>query len=216
MKIDIICSSASHPINSSLEAWRSIKGASHSIDILRRKKDAKGGDILFLISCVEIVEATIRARYAATIVLHASDLPEGRGWSPFVWQVAGGAKQVVVCALEAADSVDTGAIWAKTTIEIKGDEDINALNKSLFAAQIELMDKIVDRFADLKPQSQSPGPGTWYRRRTPEDSRLDPEKSIAAQFDLLRVCDPDRYPAFIEYRGRKFKITLERMDDKDD
>lgn len=215
MKIDIICSSESHPINGVLEAWRFKKSAEHSINVLRRKKDASGGDILFLVSCHEIVEAEVRSLYSATIVLHASDLPNGRGWSPYVWQVADGAEKVVVCALEAVDEVDTGPIWAKTTIEIKGDEDVNVLHRLLFAAEIELIDKIVDQFADLEPVPQSSEAGSWYRRRTPQDSRLDPEKSIASQFDLLRVCDPDRYPAFVEYRGRKFKITLEQMDEGD-
>ena len=50
------------------------------------------------------------------------------------------------------------------------------------------------------------------KRRTPADSRLDPDKSIAEQFELLRVVDNQRYPAFFDHRGRRYRITIEKVD----
>jgi methionyl-tRNA formyltransferase len=49
---------------------------------------------------------------------------------------------------------------------------------------------------------------TYYRKRIPEDSRIDPCGSIAGQFDLLRVADPERYPAFFDFRGHRYEIRL--------
>ena len=34
------------------------------------------------------------------------------------------------------------------------------------------------------------------------------------QFDLMRTCDPNRYPAFFELYGKKYKIILEKCSKK--
>ena len=53
-----------------------------------------------------------------------------------------------------------------------------------------------------------------YPRRTPDDSNVNIHKSLAEQFDLIRVADPERYPAFFEFRGRKYICRLEVFDDE--
>ena len=69
-----------------------------------------GGDILFLISCNEPISKDVRALFRATLVIHASDLPLGRGWSPHIWQVLEKKRFIKVTLLEAADLVDSGSI----------------------------------------------------------------------------------------------------------
>ena len=59
----------------------------------------------------------------------------------------------------------------------------------------------------IKPISQSGCP-TFYGRRTPKDSQLDVNKTIAEQFNLLRVCDNLRYPAYFEYMGNKYILKI--------
>jgi methionyl-tRNA formyltransferase len=54
------------------------------------------------------------------------------------------------------------------------------------------------------------GESTFYKRRKPEHSRLDVNKTIAEQFNLLRVADNERYPAFFELQGKKYKIKIEK------
>ena len=68
-----------------------------------------------------------------------------------------------------------------------------------------------EHFNSVKPKQQdmSLSP-SYYSKRTPSDSELDPKKSIADQFDLIRVCDPDRFPAYFQLRGSEYKIRLER------
>jgi hypothetical protein len=53
------------------------------------------------------------------------------------------------------------------------------------------------------------GEPSFYKKRTPGDSRLDPQKSLAEQFNLLRVVDNDRYPAFFEWNGRRYNLKIE-------
>jgi len=52
------------------------------------------------------------------------------------------------------------------------------------------------------------GKGSFYKRRGARDSRLDISKTIAEQFDLLRVVDNDIYPAFFKYKGQKYFLKV--------
>lgn len=77
------------------------------------------------------------------------------------------------------------------------------------------MDFALCSYGTTLGQQQATGVGsTYFRRRTPHDSRVDPHKTIAEQFDLIRVCDPVRFPAFFEFRGNRYKLKLERMNDE--
>jgi hypothetical protein len=53
------------------------------------------------------------------------------------------------------------------------------------------------------------GDPTFYRRRRASDSRLDPDLTLGEQFELLRVVDNERYPAFFDFRGRRFVLRIE-------
>jgi methionyl-tRNA formyltransferase len=187
----------------------------HEVSLSRKKEELAGGDILFLISCHEIISAQVRARYAATLVIHASDLPIGRGWSPHIWQIIEGKNRIPVTLLEAEDVIDSGAIWAQRYIQLDGHETYEEINAKLFDAEIELMCMAVTGFETNKPRQQDGRVPTMYRKRTPEDSRIDPHKSIAEQFELLRVADPVRFPAFLEFRGHRYFISIFKDKGKD-
>lgn len=211
MKVSILCSSAEHPINAWLEDWATANRGRHEIEIIRNKRDASGGELLFLVSCGEIVNAEDRSRYMRTLVIHASNLPDGRGWSPHVWQIVDGASEITVTLLEAEDNVDSGAIWKQLRITIDPSWLYDEINTALFEAELELMDYATINFDSAEPRQQADRPHSYYRKRTLEDSRIDPKRSIAEQFNLIRVCDPVRFPAFFEWNGRKYRLIVERF-----
>jgi methionyl-tRNA formyltransferase len=212
MKITILCSSINHPIYKSLVEWVEKKSVENDIKLISHKEELDGGDILFLVSCTEIIEKKYREKYVKTLVIHASDLPSGRGWSPLVWQVLEGKKDLVMTLLEAEDSVDSGDIWKKTHFNIPKDALFDEINTILFNEELGLMDFAVTNFRSIVPTPQpAAGEVTYYGRRSPEDSQIDANKSIAEQFDLLRVCDPLRYPAFFDMHGCRYKLTLEKI-----
>ena len=51
---------------------------------------------------------------------------------------------------------------------------------------------------------------TYYPKRTPDDSEVDPDKSLRDLFNQIRVCDPNRYPAFFELHGIRYTIELKK------
>jgi len=212
MKISILCSSVGHPVNVWLERWVSANGEAHSIELVRKKSGLSGGDLLFLISCGEILKKNDRAAYKKCLVIHASDLPRGRGWSPHIWQIIEGKTMIDVSLIEAEDKVDTGDIWHQVSIEIPKHYLYDEINEAIFDAEIELMNFAVSNFDTVIPKKQSETKSsTYYPLRHPDDSILNPSLSIEKQFDLIRVCDPNRFPAFFELRGEKYKIRLEKV-----
>lgn len=217
MKIDILCTDERHPVNRYLERWVQAWAGDHDLALVRRRVALLGGDILFLVSCSELIPESLRRLYRATLVLHASDLPAGRGWSPHIWELVGGAEKITVSLLEADDPVDSGRIWKKIVVPISRDALWDEINDALFRAEIELMDCAVSKFDAIEPVAQTTDIApSYYRRRTPEDSKIDPDQSIAEQFDRIRVCDPERYPAYFELRGCRYKLTVEKMDERKD
>lgn len=208
LKVSFICSNFEHPVYPVLNDWVAINNHKYDIELVQSSKDLRAqGDFLFLISCSEMIKESTRTRFQHTLVLHASDLPKGKGWSPHIWSVVNGADHITLSLLEAEDLVDSGRIWQKEIIELSGNELFDEINEKLFAAEIKLIEYALEN--DVQPQEQNNEQSTYYKKRTPEDSEIDINASLESQFNLLRVCDPDRFPAFFERNGVRYTLKIE-------
>jgi methionyl-tRNA formyltransferase len=216
MKITVLCTDPAHPVMKRLREWSSqMQSRGHEVALVHGKAELTEGDVLFLVSCSQLIGPGERASYKAALVLHASDLPNGRGWSPYIWDVLEGADEVTICMLEASDPVDTGRIWLRQRFALEGHELLPEINNKLFTAELALMTQVIEEFDRIAPQPQRGNAGPYRRRRIPADSRLDPEKSLAAQFNLLRVVDAERFPAFMDFRGKRYLIKIEKVEDNE-
>ena len=66
----------------------------------------------------------------------------------------------------------------------------------------------------IKKKKQKKITNKFLKKRYPEDSQLNINKSIKSQLNLLRVCDNKRYPAFFHYKKKKFLIKIYDINDK--
>lgn len=213
MKTTILTSSKDHPIFPYLKTWKDENTQDNNIELILSKDDANGGDFLFLISCSEIVSKDIRDKYKHSLVIHASDLPKGRGWSPHIWQVLEGKNNITLTLLEANDAVDSGRIWLQKEITLEGHELYDEINDEIIQKTLSLMSSALSP-NEITPKDQTEDTASYYPKRTPADSAIDISKSIESQFDLLRVSDPDRYPAFFNHKGHKYQIKIEKEKEK--
>ena len=170
---------------------------------------AEAGDFCFCLSLGQLVPAAVRARFRHTLVVHGSDLPRGKGWSPLTWQILAGENRIPVTLFEAAERIDSGPIYAQRWLEFDGHELIDDLRAAQAMATHALCRWYVDHYPDsaAQPRDQQ-GAETLYPRRRPQDSRLDPERPLVEQFNLLRVVDNERYPAFFDWRGRRYTVMI--------
>lgn len=214
MKVDVICTNKTHPINPWLKRWSESFSGGHEINLHSGSSSLAGGDFLFLISCSEVMTKAIRDRYKNVLVLHASDLPEGKGWSPHIWTIINGGNEIVLTLLEAEDSVDSGKIWLKRRLPIPDHFLSNEIEETLFGNEIEMMEDALKFCNSIIPVEQiNKQDSGYYRKRTPADSEIDPSQSISSQFDLIRTCNPTEYPAHFKLRGKKYKLLLEKFDE---
>lgn len=217
MKITVLCSSPEHPVWQALECWIAHQTEQgYEAELVSDVSQLQGGDFLFLVSCTAIVKKEIRDSYRNTLVLHASDLPSGRGWSPYIHEVLAGATRLTITLLEAEDAVDSGRIWLKQTVSLEGYELLPDILDKVTKAELTLMDRAISEFETIVPRDQTADGESYYSRRTPDDSELDPALSLSTQFDLLRVVDNERFPAFFRLNGRKYRLKIEDMGPDED
>jgi methionyl-tRNA formyltransferase len=208
LKVTILCSDPRHPVNEALKAWSLEVAAVAEVRIVSTIADAMAGDFLFLVSCQEVVRLDARRRFRYALVLHASALPECRGMSPHVWQILDGRTDLTMSLLNADDPVDSGDVWRKIPFHVPRTAVFHEINTALFSAQTQLMSWAIANCDRTRPVAQQGAP-TYCRRRRPADSEIDPQRPLAENFDLLRVADPERYPAHFTLHGRKFRITID-------
>lgn len=211
LKVTLLCSDTKHTVFKALKLWEEVNQQHYDIEILTSVNEIKrNGTLLFLISCSEIVKKQHRDFFEHTLVLHASDLPKDRGWSPHIWAILNGANELTLSLLEAEDKVDTGAIWKKLSIPLDGNELYDEINEKLFAAELKLISWACENVNIVVPQPQKQETTNYLQKRTPADSEIDINKSLEEQFNQLRVCDPERFPAYFYRNGCKYKIKIEK------
>jgi methionyl-tRNA formyltransferase len=98
-------------------------------------------------------------------------------------------------------------IYGQRNIELDGTELIDEIRKK----QAEITFQLVLDFIKGYPRNEGRlqiGESTFYKKRKPQNSELDIESSLSTQFNLLRVCDNERYPAYFKIQGVKYFLKI--------
>lgn len=186
-----------------------LAGLGHAVIIVHSQQDLPGGDLSFFLGCTRIVKEAYLARNPLNVVVHPSDLPRGRGFSSLAWQLLEGRNDIPVCLFAATPGMDEGPVYLRDVIRLDGGELNDEIKRKQGRTVVDLCLRFVKDFNSLKPQPQT-GEATFYPRRTALDSRLDPDKTLREQFQLLRVVDNERYPAFFVLDGRTYLFKIEK------
>jgi methionyl-tRNA formyltransferase len=164
-------------------------------------------DILFILNYTKIINSKVLDRIKLPIVLHASNLPNGKGFAPLIWQVLENKKNIKVTMIKAVKKVDSGPIIFKNTLKLNGAELYSELRKKLSNIIIKLINKLLINYPNIKFIPQK-GNSTFYKKRTPENSKININKSIKSQFNLLRTCNNEKWPAFFYFKKKKYIIKI--------
>jgi RimJ/RimL family protein N-acetyltransferase/folate-dependent phosphoribosylglycinamide formyltransferase PurN len=194
-----------------VEEW---EAAGHQCTTMHQTDEIVSGDFCFCIGFGQIVAREFRQQFRHTLVVHESDLPNGRGWSPMTWQILECSSSICVSLLEAVDNVDSGSIYLQEQIELEGTE----LCQEWRVLQAEATQRLCFEFLTnypsiLKSAREQQGEPSYYQRRTAKDSELDIDKTINQQFNLFRVVDNESYPAWFEFQGEKYQLLIKKYGD---
>jgi len=169
-------------------------------------------DIVFVLGVTKILKKEILKSNSLLLVVHESNLPEGRGFSPLQWQILEGKNVISACLLEVTEEVDSGPIFDKIEISLDGTELYLEIRKKQAAATIDLVQRFLDKHPNHDPKKQI-GKPTFYRKRTALDSKLDIDKTLREQFNLLRIANNEDWPAFFEIGGSVYSLKIEKINE---
>ena len=173
------------------------------------KKDT---DITFYIGYDKIVNDKYLSLSKINLVVHESDLPKGKGWSPITWGILDGKTEFIATLFKAIKNTDSGNYFFKKKFIINKDCLLDDIRKEQFAVTKYLIKKFLDNYPKiLKKEKKQIGKSTYLKRRTPKDSEINIHKSIYSQFDHLRTLDGQRYPGWFFFNGKKFKISISEL-----
>lgn len=187
----------------------------HTVSWKHNISEINGGDLAFFLGYGQLVSKDILFRHKHNLVVHESALPQGKGWSPLTWQILEGKNEIPITLFEAVELVDSGKIYLRDIMRFNGLELVTELRQKQAEYTIQLCLSFVENYPEIirKGMDQT-GLSTFYRKRKPGDSELDPDKTIREQFNLLRVVDNERYPAYFEINNEKFIIRVEKESSK--
>lgn len=184
----------------------------HNVKHIFHKSEITNGDIMFLLSCENILNSKYFKFHKNNIVIHPSKLPLGKGWSPLAWQVLENKNSIPFTLFEINNELDAGEIYIVKYLNLKGHE----LNDEIKDLQGKLFNHMVLEFVNTYNKMESVkqlGNETFYSKRTKLDSELNVDLSIKEQFNLLRIVDNERYPAHFFLNDKKYIIKIYKSDE---
>lgn len=158
-------------------------------------------DIILFIGWSWIIPAKVTDKYLC-LGIHPSDLPNYRGGSPIQHQIINGISKTKVTLMTLSSSkLDAGDIWLQGDLSLEG-HNMMEIFKNLTSSSIKILNDFFDRFPNLIPKQQDISLGTYFKRRTPNQSKISKEHltnmNLKDLYNLIRALT-DPYPnAFIE------------------
>ncbi len=190
---------------------QALSKSKHDVSLVHHQSEIETCDVAFYLGCTNIVNRQTLNKSKSSIVVHPSNLPKGRGFSPLAWQVLEGEHEITVCLFEATEGVDEGDIYLKSSFFLSGLELNDEIKQKQGQATLDLCLEYVNKYEYIKAEGQL-GEPTYYGRRSRGSSELDAHKTISEQFNLLRVVDNERYPAFFYYKNKKYILKIYNDD----
>lgn len=177
-----------------------------NVSMISNSAHIQNGDILFILSCDRILNREELSKHTNNIVIHAGDLPKEKGWSPWSWQIEQGKNEIVLTLFEAIEKLDSGSWYLKDTLRLTGYELIDEIRKQLVCKEIDMIETFLKSYPMVSHEQV--GEETFFPKRGEKNQQLDINQPIVRQFNTLRVCDNERYPAHFYIDGHKYIVKI--------
>jgi methionyl-tRNA formyltransferase len=166
-------------------------------------------DIIFYLSYSRIVKKKYLLNSNFNMVVHASDLPRGRGFSPYTWEILKKKKKITLSLFKINPSlsiVDSGDIYKKILFKVSDTDLIEDIRKKIVINTFDLINSFLNN--KNKKFFKQKGMPSYYRKRTPLDSKINLNKKFKDLIPLFKVVDNKRYPAHFFYKKCKFILKI--------
>lgn len=143
------------------------------------------------------------------VCFHMTDVPYGRGGSPLQNLIVRGHKDTVLTALRMEKGLDTGPVYLKEPLSLKGSAE--AIYHRASQMTWKMIAEIIAREVTPKPQQ---GKVVTFQRRTPEQSEIKQNLTIEQVYDYIRMLDAPNYPkAFLSAESYYLEFDQAKLVD---
>ncbi len=168
-------------------------------------------DLILISSFNQILpKAIITIPRIGIVNLHPSLLPKYRGATPTVWALLNGEKETGMTAYFIEDEkIDCGRIITQEKIKIKPSDNDGTLRRRLAKLSekvlIDTLSLVLKQPKEIFPL-QDESEATYYRKRTLEDSEINPDNSFTDNLNKIKAMSP--YPgAHLMYNGKRYVVS---------
>ena len=182
-----------------------------NLSIFDEEKEVKEFDVVFVLGFTRILKRDFLQANDQVLIVHESNLPFGKGFSPLQWQILEGKNNIVFSLLEASVKVDSGDIIDQIELNLDGQELYDEIRSKQAKLTFELVTNFIRNYPNYTKTKQS-GKSTFYRKREISDSELDINLPIKELFPLLRIVNNKDWPGFFRINGVKYNIRIYKED----
>ena len=124
--------------------------------------------------------------------VHASLLPKYRGGAPIHYAIINGEEEAGVTIMEMVKKMDAGDMIAKASTPITDDDNVGTMFEKLAVIGRDLLLKTLPDYiaGNIKPEPQDESKATFSPNITPEEERIDWNKSARDVFNHIRGLYP--------------------------
>jgi len=176
-----------------------------SYTIEKRKKI----DLLFIIGFTKKIKLQKLKNYRNKFIIHESDLPKGRGFSPIKNQILKKIYKIKCCLIECDEKIDGGGIYETEFLHIKKNDLYDDIRMKQYETTLKLINKFLKKYPNVKSKKQKGRP-SYFRRLKSKDDEIDPSKNIISQFNLLRSTDYKNHQNFFYINKKKYFIRISK------
>ena len=187
--------------------FQSLNKKKYKVKISFDPNKIKKQDIVIPLSFTKKLNTNFLNSNLLTIIAHPSKLPKDKGFAPLANQVLKGKNYFYITIIKASEKIDSGKIIMQKKFLLKGNELSFELREIQALKIFFMLDIFFKKYPKIKFKKQI-GKESYNKRRVPDNSKLNINKSIKDQFNLLRIVDNDNYPAFFYYKKFKYYLKI--------
>jgi len=137
------------------------------------------------------------------VAFHAAPLPFGKGGSPIQNLISRGFTETKLTAFRMKPGFDDGDIYLQRDLSLAGSAH------EIFLRAAKLTTSMIEEMVQIWPTPVPQiGESVTFKRRTPEQSRLDLSDDSQKIYDHIRMLDAPEYPkAFVEIDGMRIEFS---------
>ena len=110
--------------------------------------------------------------------------------------------------------MDTGPILLQEKFPISPFDTGKSLYRKTLEFEPQVIEKCLKKIEtnDLEFLEQAKEEVEHYPNRVPEHSQLDIKQSLESLINKIKAADPENYPAYFNYNGKKIGVKLFRIE----